>query len=946
MPDVSVPPKQVGNHAVTICLLVGLWITGCRWPTGARLPELSPNTPEQDDRSAQVADREVLAKDGWSRTPAVGGQSRGQPAYRWRFSELEELLGRPPEGRPDLMTALGDDDPVVAGNAAIGMARLGNPAGAAQLVAAVGGDALKLPIRCAAAEALGSLPGRSTVERLRELIDRFGRQDASGTIPALHAELIRALAGHVEVAEDPRFADALHSPAVGVRREALAAWIGRGDWTATPGANKQLAGPGYRWRCSGLERLLDLPPGKRPELRPALADDDPVLATAAAIGLARLGDASGAQRLVAAVGNPELKLPLRCAAAEALGSIREPSLAESLRGLIDQYACLGPDVRSRPVPELHAELIRSLALHVEAAHEKRLAEALASPAAGVRRSALLAWAGGTDGSLPPEAVDLRTDPDPQVRAAAMWALGRRRHPEALHILTASLHDLDLQVRIGTIAALGELGGAEAQAALEDSLEHGTELIRAAAVSALAKSGAEHSLRDAASDKSWRVRAAVADALAGYPNRHAAAVARELITDSSLPVQRRVIAAISNWPLELAGPILLVGMEQRDRVARAKATEQLARRWPPAAQSPPDGLADRRGESLKELRRQFREQVGFADPAALAGDAEEPDGSGVRPVQQKTTEQVEQLVEQLSDPGLHGSARQQVVQALVNCGPQLLKTLERLALDRRQELPEAIYREVLPRTSAAFAALDRLASKEVSQRRAAAEELAGLAAGRPLGRLVLERLAWLVVMETDALVWQNVFTAVAGDPGEPSIRLACAAIGHRSAEVRRRACQHLAAHADPGHAAVLLPVLKDPSPTVVLAAVGALGAGGRLDDTEPLRQLLATDDEPLRAEVAASLAQLGDPAGPAELERLAYSDDPAIRRRVATAMGELGDVQFVPTLIRLLDDRQGVRRAALDGLPKVVGHEVGDDEDGSPKLRAERISQWKQWYRQR
>ena len=43
---------------------------------------------------------------------------------------------------------------------------------------------------------------------------------------------------------------------------------------------------------------------------------------------------------------------------------------------------------------------------------------------------------------------------------------------------------------------------------------------------------------------------------------------------------------------------------------------------------------------------------------------------------------------------------------------------------------------------------------------------------------------------------------AGDGSEPAIRLAYAAISHPSPEVRRLACEHLAAHADPEHAAVL------------------------------------------------------------------------------------------------------------------------------------------------
>ncbi len=62
-----------------------------------------------------------------------------------------------------------------------------------------------------------------------------------------------------------------------------------------------------------------------------------------------------------------------------------------------------------------------------------------------------------------------------------------------------------------------------------------------------------------------------------------------------------------------------------------------------------------------------------------------------------------------------------------------------------------------------------------------------------------------------MVWQNVLTAVAAEGSEPAIRLAYTAIGHPAAEVRRRACEHLAAHPSPAHAEVLLPALQDANP---------------------------------------------------------------------------------------------------------------------------------------
>ncbi|MHC4177000.1 MAG: HEAT repeat domain-containing protein, partial [Planctomycetota bacterium] len=133
--------------------------------------------------------------------------------------------------------------------------------------------------------------------------------------------------------------------------------------------------------------------------------------------------------------------------------------------------------------------------------------------------------------------------------------------------------------------------------------------------------------------------------------------------------------------------------------------------------------------------------------------------------------------------------------------------------------------------AGTAALQRLAYSAKAKVRCQVAELAG---ERPLGRLAMARLVRLIVAEPDELVWQRVLTAVAGDASEPSIRLAYAAVSHPSAEVRRRACDNLAAHPHPGHAKMLVPALEDRDHAVVCAAVRALGAADRCGSRPPLR----------------------------------------------------------------------------------------------------------------
>jgi len=693
-----------------------------------------------------------------------------------------------------------------------------------------------------------------------------------------------------------------------------------------------------------LEELLARPDKRLPRLHAALDDRDPIVATNAAIALARRGDASAREQLARAVGTPDMKLPIRLAAAEALGGLADRSSVAIVRELIDQYGRREQADDAGPVPKLHAELIRSLAKTVDPADDPRFVEALRSRAAEVRLEAVQAWSAGQRGPLPVEAADLRADPDPRVRAAALSCLARRRHPQAQQYLAAALDDCDLAVRIAAIEALGSLGGAEAQATLQRLRDDRAELIRAAAVSALAASGAQKPVFDAAADESWRVRLEVARALVGYPNRSGAGLAHELIDDPSASVRRQTVASVAEWPLDQAGPVLLAAMGKTGYMTRKNAAGQLAALWPPGAEFPVDGPAQRRAEMLGELERRFRGEVGFVDPEVLAAAAI----ALVPTVSPETVAEVEQCLRDLADPVAAESLRRRSRAALVALGPELVEALERLALDRHEMLPEIVYREVLPDCDSAFAVLDRLASDDVSIRRRAAEELADLTRKRPLGCLATWRLFTLAVTETDQLVWQNVLAAVATDPSEPAVRLASAAISHPSPEVRRRACEHLGAHSGPTrrHVDVLLPALEDEDPLVVRAAARALGNSGGIDDTGPLERLLLSDHESVRVEAAGALCRLGDPSGPAALERLSYSNDKGVRRQVAASMGEIADATFVASLVRLLDDRQSTRLAALEALPRVVGHDVAAAANPAPTSSTERVALWKRWYQRR
>ena len=172
--------------------------------------------------------------------------------------------------------------------------------------------------------------------------------------------------------------------------------------------------PAYHYRHAGLEQLLARPADQRTDLPQLLADGDRSVATAAAIAMARQGDGHSAPRLIAAIEDEELPWPARCAAAEALGQLPGDNQTASLQRLADRYGQFMPGASTGYQADLHAELLRALARHIDAGDDPRFIAAAEVPFMQVRIEALRAWAAGTRGVMPSQIVDLRSDDDPRV----------------------------------------------------------------------------------------------------------------------------------------------------------------------------------------------------------------------------------------------------------------------------------------------------------------------------------------------------------------------------------------------------------------------------------------------------------------------------------------------------------------------------------------------------
>ena len=749
--------------------------------------------------------------------------------------------------------------------------------------------------------------------------------------------------------EDERSADELSKDASSADAAALENYpapLAQGSWVVRmPGPDEERAADEPHWRHAELEVLIAQPDDARPVFADWLDHPDPVVAGNAAIALARLGKGDPAARLAVTVQQPlsslqvEQRMAMRRAAVEALGQVQQPSPTATLRELLVQYSD-GPDPQSRAAPPLQAELIAALSHHAPADEEPLLLELLKSPDAEVRLAVVEHWPQSGEAPLPKELVDRVGDSEVAVRRAALALLAVRRHLDAVKLAQQAMRDAELEVRLGAIAALGAIGDEAARAALATPLADPVDRVRAAAVAALAASEHWSEVLGAAEDSAWRVRLAVAEALDRPAGEAAPSIAGQLLKDASGEVSAAMTASLADWPLEQAGPILLVGLDSAAFTTRTAAAEQLRDRWQDCPEFDASAPAARRAEQLAVLRASWEAKFSAAAPVIQPIEKSPP---SLAPASPELLAQVEQQLEQLRAATGDVPREQAVEKQLAAAGAELIAALAELHLERKRPVPDGVYQRVLPELDPVFALLARLESSDVAQRRRAAEQLKQQIGAQPLGRLALARLVAIVTPQNDGLVWMSIQTALAGDAREPVAALQLAAMGHPEAEVRRRACLYFKQHPSPQQEAMLLGALNDEHDAVLLAAVEALGSAERLENPLPLVRLLASREKNIRLAAAAALARLKYESGYDALERLSYETDPTIRRLAAEAMGRSEQRRFIGSLVRLLDDRLGVRRAALASLTAIVGRDIGRADDAEAPSMAEQIVRWQSWY---
>ena len=459
-------------------------------------------------RAATAADLTALARD-----PDNGIRARAMRA-----------IGRVgvAEGLPLLADGLRDPDEQVRLQAAFATGLLGAPAGVAPLTQAIAADP-SLLVRAQAIAGLGLI----------------GERSAAATVAAAARGCAATLAPF-----EPDNETWPLSPEVEVCRQALFALVRLRDYeTLAPIVLDAQGQPVSRWWpvAYALQRIND--PRASPALA-ALAAGSGVYTRAFALrGLAAVRDERARPVALALAGDSQIDLKLRVAAVRALGAVGGPDAVAPLLALattpgtppnlsLEAVTALGAIGDARAFETLvdlwsHAwPAMRAAAMGAAARVNREGFLLVISSLDRDKEWSVRAALAGVFAELPADRVgavleDLSADPDVRVRGPVLEALARIEAPDVTRRLFEALDAPDFALRATAARLLGprRVVGSAARlgAAYRRGLSDATPAARAAAVAALGELGgadAVTELRQALADPDWPVRLRAATALHG------------------------------------------------------------------------------------------------------------------------------------------------------------------------------------------------------------------------------------------------------------------------------------------------------------------------------------------------------------------------------------------------------------------------------------------------
>tara|TARA_R110002111_G_scaffold262875_1_gene342523 strand:- start:77317 stop:80454 length:3138 start_codon:yes stop_codon:yes gene_type:complete len=526
---------------------------------------------------------------------------------------------------------------------------------------------------------------------------------------------------------------------------------------------------------------------------------------------------------------------------------------------------------------------------------------------------------------PENIMQIRWDSDAVIRWNFGYWAALVRHPDAEAILTSQLRDADLLVQNKAIEHLGILGTEQALALLQEQAERPQESSRIAAVLGLMPWGA-HYLAPLKDDAASSVRRTVAEGLGQTVSPEAALLLRSLINDRSSDVQLAVIETISEWPDDLAIPLLLEGIQEGVFKTRRKSVMQLIHRTGSGGSISIEGPKAERIAAVRELVRTEQLPAGLWDQLMKHGlqTSSEIDNRRVAEIQSY----FQDLISQPRDSAAHRHAYEE----LSNISPNEIGVLEKLILETSIEIPDEIYTELLPELDPDYTALNQLTSTHISDRRKAAQLLLISSQKVSLNPIIVKRLRKLMTHEQDRLVWRIVMSAIEKDNYEETAQLALLAINHNWPDIRILGCEYLGTYGLPHYATWLMPLLADKNDSVQLAAINAIGhchnplaingVFNSSPDKSPgpsLRSLLTHSSPRVRFETVVALCRLDDVEGMQEMVRLSNDKLNSTRLDAVREMGDSGKTRFVEPLIQSAwtERNNSTLKEILSSLDKLV-----------------------------
>jgi cyclophilin family peptidyl-prolyl cis-trans isomerase/HEAT repeat protein len=164
----------------------------------------------------------------------------------------------------------------------------------------------------------------------------------------------------------------------------------------------------------------------------------------------------------------------------------------------------------------------------------------------------------------------------EVMASAIRALGQLGAPEAAAPIAslAGNQGVHQNVRLEAVAALGLLRVPETLPTVQDLMTEEWPSMRAAALrsaAAIDQDSFVSVLAGMEPDRHWRVRAALADALAGFPANTVTERLRSMLQDEDKRVIPAVLRALARAKVSDAATVALAKLEDSDFVVRAAAS---------------------------------------------------------------------------------------------------------------------------------------------------------------------------------------------------------------------------------------------------------------------------------------------------------------------------------------------------------------------------------------